>query len=253
MGTLQSCIRCNDLDLIGDESHLSSFEMLGHFSFGLNDYSDAIELWDGIVRELELPVTHVTVHPDRPKHSKLWRKRGYKVVLDPECSWSDGSIHGECCELFVGDLEIGNLVNPLGHSVDVGFGLERIVQVLEHKQRITETSLFRQDLLPILADHSRTLLLMKENGIEPGAKGRESICRKLVQRCLRVVKDPEEFIPELSDWWRREKSLLESRLERGRRRWRKFKHRGPNFWRETFGLTLEDLQILREEEEKGGF
>ncbi|MDF1667739.1 MAG: hypothetical protein P1V97_38740, partial [Planctomycetota bacterium] len=26
IGTLQSCVRCNDLDLIGDESHLSSFE-----------------------------------------------------------------------------------------------------------------------------------------------------------------------------------------------------------------------------------
>lgn len=253
MGSSQSCVRCNDLDLIGDESHLSSFEMMGHFSFGGNDYPEAIELWDGIVRELGLPITHVTVHPDRPNDSRLWRKLGYRVVLDPECTWSDGSIHGYCCELFVGDLEVGNLVNPLNHSVDVGFGLERIVQVLEGKERITETSLFRQDLPAIVADHTRTLQLMKENGVEPGSKGRESVCRKLLQRCLRLMDDPADCVPELSEWWQTEQELMGRRLDRGRRRWRKFKHRTPKFWLETFGLTWEDLEILKEEDEKSGF
>ncbi|MDF1665935.1 MAG: hypothetical protein P1V97_29535, partial [Planctomycetota bacterium] len=213
----------------------------------------AIELWDGIVRDLGLPITHVTVHPDRPKDSEIWRKLGYSVLLDRGCSWSAGPIHGYCCELFVGELELGNLVNPLDHSVDVGFGLERMIQVLEQKERITETSLFRQDLPPIVADHTRTLLLMKENGVEPGSKGRESICRKLIQRCLRLMNDPVDLVPELSNWWQMEETLLQGRLERGRRRWKKFKHRSPEFWLETFGLTREDVQILKEEDEKSGF
>ena len=253
LGTLQSCIRCKDLDLIGDSSHLSSFEMLGHFSFGRNDYPESCELWRDLVDELDLPITHVTVHPDRLDHRDIWRKLGFKVVFDPDCSWTDGTIQGHCCELFVGELEVGNLVNPLRHSVDVGFGLERILQVMEGKERITDTSLFPEDLPPILADHRRTLLLMKENGVKPGPKGRESICRRLVQRCLRQGEDLPSMIPELSDWWEDEERLAEKRLERGRRRWRKFKDRDERFWLETFGLTHEDLRILREREEKGGF
>ena len=31
--SIQSCIRTNDLDSIGDGTHLSSFEMIGNFSF----------------------------------------------------------------------------------------------------------------------------------------------------------------------------------------------------------------------------
>ena len=75
--------------------------------------------------------------------------RHFTVVDDPECIWSDGLIGGYCCEMYVKDLEIGNLVHTLGHSVDVGFGLERLVQVLEGKTRVHETSLFRQELPPL--------------------------------------------------------------------------------------------------------
>ena len=110
-GSIQTCIRTTDIDLVGDGSHLTSFEMVGNFSFGRRDYERSVELWNRIVRRLEIPVTHVNIHPTRDDHRTLWERRGYVVHEDPECEWSDGDLGGYSCEMYVGALEIGNLVH----------------------------------------------------------------------------------------------------------------------------------------------
>jgi alanyl-tRNA synthetase len=243
-GSLQSCIRTNDLDLVGDGSHLTYFEMLGNFSFGGNDYETSVELWHSLMRVLKVPVTHITVHPTQERHRELWSSRGYRVVLDESCVWSDGDIGGHCCEMFVGELEIGNLVNPLGHSTDVGFGWERLNQVISGKRSVHETDLFRQDVHPIVADHLRSLLVMKESGIRPGGKLQESVCRRLVQRIIRLEQDDQK-LSAIGDWVADERSRQVKRLNIGRRYWRKHCDKPPEWWKDTFGLTLEDLDALK--------
>lgn len=237
-GTLQSCIRTNDLELIGDGQHLSYFQMLGNFSFGNNDYKLSVELWKELISDLGIPVTSIHVHPDRDDHKKLWK--GFEIVDDPDCVWSDGKIGGHCCEMYSGNLEIGNLVNTLSHSTDVGFGWERMFLVIENKNRVDETSLFDQDVHPIVRDHSRTVRVMLENGVKPGSKGREYICRRLVRRMLPHLTKRLPYFEIVES----EKSLLERKLKVGRRKWKKFKDKPPEWWYETFGIFPEEMRLL---------
>lgn len=242
-GSLQSCVRTDDIDLVGDGSHLTYFEMIGNFSFGGNDYDISVELWHSILSDLRAPVTEVRVHPSCSDHRRLWETRGYIVNSDESCLWTDGQIGGNCCEVFCGSLEIGNLVNPLGRSTDVGFGWERIHQVVEGKDRVDQTSLFNQRWHPVVSDHSRTVSVMRENGIEPGNKGRNYVCRRLLRRMLRLFSGNETF--EFDDWLRQERELREESLRRGRRLWRKHQHKPLEFWWESFGILQDEVELLK--------
>jgi alanyl-tRNA synthetase len=221
--------------------------MLGNFSFGGGDYPDSVRMWDRILVDLGIKprVTEVRVHPSREDHHELWNRLGYPTVRDEGCEWSDGAIGGPCSEVFVGSLEIGNLVNPLGHSTDVGFGWERLVQLVEGVGRVDESTLFRQDVHPVVRDHSRTVELLHENQIEPGNKGRHYVCRRLIRRMIPYLGDREDF--SFRDWLRREKGLREEKLRLGRRmiRTKRFKDKPSVFWWETFGLLPEEVEELR--------
>ena len=241
-GSLQSCVRTDDIDLVGDGSHLTCFEMIGNFSFGGEDYQDSVELWHSILTDLRISVTEVHCFPTRDDHQQLWRKWGYSVVPDSSCVRSDGQIGGHCCELFCGDLEIGNLVNPMGHSVDVGFGWERLHQVVERVEGVDQTSLFDQNLHPVVSDHVRTISIMRENGVVPGNKGRNYVCRRLVRRLLQQITS--ESFP-FDDWLSVERELRERNMRQGRRSWKKFRDRPMHFWWETFGILPEEIDFIR--------
>lgn len=234
-GSLQSCIRTNDLESVGDGSHLTYFEMLGNFSFGGNDYEISVEMWHSIIKDLRIPISEVRVHPDRMDHKSMWIKRGYHVVNDRKCQWSDGNIHGECCELFRSNMEVGNLVNPLRHSTDVGFGWERLIQILENKHRVDETSLFDQTLDPVVRDYCRTLRVLRECGVTPGPKGKEYVCRRLLRKVLHCQLDG------LQDWIDSERELRDRNLKLVQRLSKRYGNKPPEWWHKTFGILPVDL------------
>lgn len=244
-GSRQSCIRTNDIDLVGDGTHLTYFEMIGNFSFGGNDYESSVEMWHLILSDLSIPDLTIHVHPTRADHRKLWEDRGYVVVADPECEWSDGEIGGNCCEVYCGGLEIGNLVNPLGHSTDVGFGMERLLQVLEGKARVDETSIYDQRLPPVVRDHVRAIEAMIFNNINPGNKGREYVCRRLVRRVLRYVapRDADKFLHDVLE---SERAMLAKRHVEAKKAWRRNKDRPPEWWWETHGILPEEITLIKD-------
>jgi alanyl-tRNA synthetase len=240
--TLQSCLRMNDLDLVGDGSHLTYFEMIGNFSFGNNDYDVSVDLWHEIVSDLKLPVTSVHVHPSRKDHRRLWTTKGYDVVDDPECIWSDGDIGGYSCELYCGGLEIGNLVHTGEISTDVGFGFERIVQVVEGCSRVDQSSLFMRDLHPVVADHSRAVQSLLDDGIQPGQKGRAYVLRRLLRRILRHLDDVS--ILPFDALLKEEREIRQKTLVQGRKMIRKHGEKSDQFWWETFGVLPEERDLL---------
>jgi len=242
-GTLQTCIRTNDIVEVGDGSHLTSFQMVGNFSFGNNDYSNSVNLWDSIISDLKLKrdvIVHV--HPTQQLHRQFWKKLGYQTTPDLECEWSDGNIGGFCCELYYKGLEIGNLVNPLEHSTDVGFGWERLLQVISGTNRVDETELFDMRLSPICRDHFRTLVTLKNNNITPGNKGRDYICRRLLRRCL--LEQPTHIPNELQEWIIQESEKRSRCITTGKKHWKRHSHQPPQWWKETFGVMPEELHLL---------
>jgi alanyl-tRNA synthetase len=76
MTSVQKCFRTVDIEEVGDESHLTFFEMLGNFSVGDYFKAEAISwAWELITEHFQIPVDrlHVTVHLDDDYAWDYWK------------------------------------------------------------------------------------------------------------------------------------------------------------------------------------
>jgi alanyl-tRNA synthetase len=166
----QRCLRTVDIDEVGDDSHLTCFEMLGNWSLG--DYFKRESLTWTLEWLLEIGVPFdrlgVTVYEEDRDARDVWLSLGMpddriRMLGREDNWWGPPGPHGPCgpdSEIFyrTGDgdwLEIGNNVfivyeqlpdgslKPLPqHNVDVGMGLERIACLLQGVDSVYDTDIF---------------------------------------------------------------------------------------------------------------
>ena len=169
ISNIQSCLRLNDIDEIGDGTHLLYFNMIGFFSFREWTVPQTINYWLDFLKIIGITPDYVTIHPDKPEWSDFYKD--IEVRFDEECIWSDGDIGGYCTEFYKDGIEIGNIVNPLGTCIDVGFGLERLEMVLN------KTTKSKQETLV------ETIKKIIESGFVPGNNKQGYILKKLLRLC----------------------------------------------------------------------
>ncbi|MEU8242452.1 alanine--tRNA ligase-related protein [Actinoplanes missouriensis] len=172
----QRCLRTTDLDEIGDDTHLTVFQMLGSWSLG--DYPGTQSLTWGyeLLRDgfgMDPGRLHVTVHTCDTESLRTWERLGVPVELTTDENWWSNGPTGPCgpdSEIFVwtGEgpprgtpttddswTEVWNHVTmryerlgdgslrPLEpECVDTGMGLERMLTVLQNRRSVFETDVF---------------------------------------------------------------------------------------------------------------
>ncbi|MEB3044930.1 alanine--tRNA ligase-related protein [Rhizobium mulingense] len=220
----QACLRMGDLDEIGDGTHLLHFTMLGLFSFREMTVGNAMDFWLELLATLGLVPDHVTIHPDRlAEWTPLYDGRA-AIVADPECIWSDGSISGYCTEFYKDGVEIGNIVNPLGTCIDVGFGTERLDMIVNGTPP--------DDALGTLCE---TVLTIVESGYRPGNKEQGYVLRKLLRRIHKMggSLDHPFFAEEIERQLRLSAKYLRLRD--------RHPDMSPGWWFDTHGIDLSDI------------
>ena len=170
---VQKCIRTSDMDEVGDDVHLTFFEMLGNWSLGAYWKEEAIKMsWEFLTDKTCLPAGRNGLGLDKNKISvsvfagdaeisrdeksaEIWKSLGVKEIKflgRDENFWGPAGKTGPCgpcTEMFYDNVEIWNDVfmeynkkedgtyEPLKQkNVDTGMGVERTVAVLSGKKSV---------------------------------------------------------------------------------------------------------------------
>jgi alanyl-tRNA synthetase len=222
ISNVQSCIRMNDFEEIGDNTHLLYFNMIGLFSFREMSVKETIDFWLEFLSELGLRPDYVTIHPDKPEWKEYYPV-DMRVVETDECTWSDGNISGYCTEFFIDDVEIGNIVNPLGDCIDVGFGLERLEMFVNNKI-VTKIDTLKETVIKII-----------DSGYKPSNLKQGYVLRKILREIYLMGEsiNHEYFNQEIE-----RQNVIKNKYER-----LKDKHsdKSKEWWYDTHGIKIDDI------------
>jgi alanyl-tRNA synthetase len=220
LANIQPCLRLNDLDEIGDGSHLLYFNMMGLFSFREMTMKEAVDFWVGFVQDrLGVSIDHMTYHPDKPEFIEYTIP--FFIKPDTDCIWKAGDLEGYCIEFYHKGIEIGNIVNTGGDCIDVGFGLERLEQVNR-----TEAETLKETINEIW-----------RAGVQVSNNNEGYVLKKLIRRLIRRGGDMEDTRFKV------EKIKFDKMIENYERLSKKEtnKDRSPEWWWDTHGIDVKAI------------
>ena len=178
--SVQKCFRTTDIDEIGDETHLTFFEMLGNFCFGDYWKEEAIRFgYEFITKRLGISPERISVTvfsgnaaaPKDEESYSIWHKiiglpkEKIKFALWDNF-WGPTGNKGPCgptTEIYVDNVEVWNIVfneyfcegsredlmagsakleKLKQNGIDTGMGLERLAVMLQGVKNVFETDLF---------------------------------------------------------------------------------------------------------------
>jgi len=191
---VQRCIRTSDIEKVGNDFHLTFFEMLGNWSLGDYFKKQAIEYslefltspkWLNIPKG-KLTITCFKGDKDAPKDeesAKIWQSSGIsskkiKFLSKEDNWWGPAGKTGPCgpdTEMFVNNTEIWNDVfmqynkkssgkyqELKQKNVDTGMGVERTLAILNKKSSVYETEPF-QGIIKKIEQLSKKQIFIKIN------------------------------------------------------------------------------------------
>jgi len=267
----QKCIRTGDIDSVGDNFHLTFFEMLGNWSLGDYWKKEAIEYsLEFLIKILKISKEKLTIScfagdkenkiPKDEEASKIWQDLGIKpkqikFLGKEENWWGPAGKTGPCgpdTEMFLGENEIWNDVfmqynkdekgnyQPLQQkNVDTGMGVERTLAILQNKKSVYETSCF----LPIIEKIEK--LSKKKHG-----KDKEEI--KVMRIIADHVKASVFILAEGIEPSNKEQGYVLRKLIRRAVRYGKTLMMQNNFTRQLAELVIQiypDYQELKKNKE----
>ncbi|RLC37681.1 alanine--tRNA ligase [candidate division Kazan bacterium] len=204
VASIQKCFRTADIDEVGDETHLTFFEMMGNFGFnGQVSKEMAIQLawefltdtkWMGIDKE-RISVTYYNGSRAGTREDsvskqildKLYAEGGVAAVTaqsDESNFWGPTGDEGPCgptVEFYVDGVEVWNIVfNEYYHQadgsltdtsdnlgVDTGMGFERLLMTVNKLNNVFETDVFTPviKLVQTLPEKSQRVIADHARGI----------------------------------------------------------------------------------------
>ncbi len=243
----QKCLRTGDINDVGDDTHLTFFEMLGNWSLGDYFKKEAITWsYEFLVKRLKInpSIIHVTVFkgdanaPRDEEAAIIWKSLGINNIhyLPKEDNWwGPAGETGPCgpdTEIFIdtGKEPCSDNCKPGCHcgkyvevwnnvfmqydktkqgiykqlkqkNIDTGMGVERMTAMLQGKQSVYETELFKplfkiinQPIINksarIIIDHIRasTFILGDEREVTPSKTDQGYVLRRLIRRAVRHAR-----------------------------------------------------------------
>jgi alanyl-tRNA synthetase len=221
--SVQKSVRTSDIEEVGDERHLTFFEMLGNFSFGGYWKEEAIKYaHEFVTKEMGLKIDYVTIFkgeegvPRDDESEKIWKSIDSNIDVREhdraDNFWGPTGEEGPCgptTEIYVDGIEIWNIVfnefyqgkdktlKPLDiKGIDTGMGLERLAMVSQDAATVFDTDLFKgimdhaklvsnnEKSQRIISDHFRASVFMIADGVTPSNTERGYVLRRLIRRAI---------------------------------------------------------------------